>query len=155
MCTFANFFTPSRPKFPTILVRIEGHVRLSPLVTARYRSFDRSFVRLSPLVSPLVTARCPSPLVVRSGLGGSNHCGRGVDPATYRSAGIVAHGEESTQTAQRMPTTITADAGYWDTISLLDPAVSGIEMLVAPDSNRNHQAALYRPMLHAARKHFA
>ena len=37
-------------------------------------------------------------------------------------------------TAQGMPTTITADAGYWDTTSLLDPAVSGIEMLVAPDS---------------------
>ena len=33
-----------------------------------------------------------------------------------------------------MPTTITADAGYWDTTSLLDPALSGIEMLVAPDS---------------------
>ena len=37
-------------------------------------------------------------------------------------------------TAQGVPTTITADAGYWDTTSLLDPAVSGIEMLVAPDS---------------------
>jgi transposase len=32
------------------------------------------------------------------------------------------------------PTTITADAGYWDTTSLLDPAMSGIEMLIAPDS---------------------
>jgi hypothetical protein len=37
-------------------------------------------------------------------------------------------------TGQRMLTTITADAGYWDTTSLLDPAVSGIEMLIAPDS---------------------
>jgi transposase len=37
-------------------------------------------------------------------------------------------------TAQGVPTTITADAGYWDTTSLLDPAVNGIEMLVAPDS---------------------
>ena len=37
-------------------------------------------------------------------------------------------------TAQGVPTTITADAGYWDTTSLLDPAVSGIEMLIAPDS---------------------
>jgi hypothetical protein len=35
---------------------------------------------------------------------------------------------------QGAPTTITADAGYWDTTSLLDPAMSGIEMLVAPDS---------------------
>lgn len=33
------------------------------------------------------------------------------------------------------PTTITADAGYWDTTSLLDPAMNGIEMLIAPDSN--------------------
>ena len=37
-------------------------------------------------------------------------------------------------TAQGVPTTITADAGYWDTTSLLDPAMSGIEMLIAPDS---------------------
>ena len=37
-------------------------------------------------------------------------------------------------TAQGIPTTITADAGYWDTSSLLDPAMSGIEMLIAPDS---------------------
>jgi transposase len=37
-------------------------------------------------------------------------------------------------TVQAVPTTITADAGYWDTTSLLDPAMSGIEMLVAPDS---------------------
>jgi transposase len=35
---------------------------------------------------------------------------------------------------QEAPTTITADAGYWDTTSLLDPAMSGIEMLIAPDS---------------------
>jgi hypothetical protein len=35
---------------------------------------------------------------------------------------------------QAVPTTITADAGYWDTTSLQDPAMSGIEMLVAPDS---------------------
>jgi transposase len=37
-------------------------------------------------------------------------------------------------TIQETPETITADAGYWDTISLQDPALSGIEMLVAPDS---------------------
>ena len=37
-------------------------------------------------------------------------------------------------TAQGTPTTITADAGYWDTTSLSDPALSGIEMLVAPDA---------------------
>ncbi|HEY0796940.1 MAG TPA: IS1182 family transposase [Acidisarcina sp.] len=37
-------------------------------------------------------------------------------------------------TAQGVPITITADAGYWDTSSLLDSTVSGIEMLIAPDS---------------------
>jgi Transposase DDE domain len=37
-------------------------------------------------------------------------------------------------TVQETPRTITADAGYWDTMSLQDPAVSGIEMLVAPDA---------------------
>jgi hypothetical protein len=37
-------------------------------------------------------------------------------------------------TVQGMPTTITADAGYWDTQSLLDPCLDGIEMLVPPDS---------------------
>ena len=35
---------------------------------------------------------------------------------------------------QGTPTTITADAGYWDTRSLLDPSLNGIEMLVPPDS---------------------
>jgi Transposase DDE domain len=38
-------------------------------------------------------------------------------------------------TAQGTPETITADAGYWDTTSLLDPSLKGIEVLVSPDSN--------------------
>jgi transposase len=38
-------------------------------------------------------------------------------------------------TAQATPETITADAGYWDTASLLDPSLKGIEVLVSPDSN--------------------
>jgi hypothetical protein len=37
-------------------------------------------------------------------------------------------------TAQGTPETITADAGYWDTTSLLDPSLKGIEVLVSPDS---------------------
>jgi transposase len=32
------------------------------------------------------------------------------------------------------PDVITADCGYWDTNSLLDPVMQGIEVLVAPDS---------------------
>ena len=38
-------------------------------------------------------------------------------------------------TAQATPETITADAGYWDTTSLLDPSLQGIQVLVTPDSN--------------------
>ena len=38
-------------------------------------------------------------------------------------------------TAQATPETINADAGYWDTASLLDPSLKGIEVLVSPDSN--------------------
>jgi transposase len=37
-------------------------------------------------------------------------------------------------TAQGTPETITADAGYWDTASLLDPSLKGIQVLVSPDS---------------------
>jgi len=32
------------------------------------------------------------------------------------------------------PETVTADAGYWDTISLRDPSLEGIQVLVSPDS---------------------
>jgi transposase len=32
------------------------------------------------------------------------------------------------------PQTVTADAGYWDTLSLRDEALTGIQMLVAPDA---------------------
>ena len=31
------------------------------------------------------------------------------------------------------PETVTADAGYWDTVTLRDQALAGIQMLVAPD----------------------
>jgi transposase len=37
------------------------------------------------------------------------------------------------QAAGQKAETITADAGYWDTIAFRDPALQGIEMLVAPD----------------------
>jgi hypothetical protein len=32
------------------------------------------------------------------------------------------------------PETVTADAGYWDTTSLRDPALEGMQVLVPPDS---------------------
>jgi transposase len=39
------------------------------------------------------------------------------------------------QTAGNAPQTVTADAGYWDTTSLSDPALAGIQVLVPPDSD--------------------
>ncbi len=57
------------------------------------------------------------------------------------------------KTLQAVPTTITADAGYWDTTSLQDPAMSGIEMLVAPDSKPHIPGKLVAAHAHrAARK---
>jgi transposase len=48
-------------------------------------------------------------------------------------------------TAQGAPATITADAGYWDTTSLLDPLLTGIEVLVSPDSNPQPPGASLPP----------
>ena len=36
--------------------------------------------------------------------------------------------------AQSTPKTVTSDAGYWDTMSLRDPSLDGIQVLVSPDS---------------------
>jgi transposase len=36
-------------------------------------------------------------------------------------------------TAAMIPETVTADAGYWDTVSLRDPCLGGIRVLVSPD----------------------
>ena len=49
--------------------------------------------------------------------------------------------------AQANPKTITADAGYWDTASLLDPSLNGIEVLVSPDSKPQPPGA---PLPHSA-----
>jgi len=38
------------------------------------------------------------------------------------------------ESAGSAPETITADAGYWDTTSLRDPSLGGIQVLVSPDS---------------------
>jgi Transposase DDE domain/Transposase domain (DUF772) len=48
-------------------------------------------------------------------------------------------------TAQGIPATITADAGYWDTSSLLDPSLQGIEVLIPPDSMRQQPGAPLPP----------
>ncbi|HJX85580.1 MAG TPA: IS1182 family transposase [Candidatus Angelobacter sp.] len=37
-------------------------------------------------------------------------------------------------TTQGVPETVTADAGYWDTTSLRDPSLQGIQVLVSPDA---------------------
>src|SRR5581483_6497558 len=36
-------------------------------------------------------------------------------------------------TTGMIPETVTADAGYWDTVSLRDPSLEGIQVLVCPD----------------------
>ncbi len=38
------------------------------------------------------------------------------------------------RTAGSLPAIVVADAGYWDTISLCDPSLAGLEVLVCPDS---------------------
>jgi hypothetical protein len=47
---------------------------------------------------------------------------------------LVPMAQHVRASAQGMPATITADAGYWDTASLRDPALEGIQVLVSPDS---------------------
>lgn len=37
-------------------------------------------------------------------------------------------------TTNRIPETVTADAGYWDTSSLRNPSLQGIQVLVSPDA---------------------
>lgn len=37
-------------------------------------------------------------------------------------------------TIAKIPETVTADAGYWDTSSLRDPSLQGIQVLVSPDA---------------------
>jgi hypothetical protein len=37
-------------------------------------------------------------------------------------------------TTARIPETVTADAGYWDTSSLRDPSLQDIQVLVSPDA---------------------
>jgi transposase len=44
-----------------------------------------------------------------------------------------------------VPETVTADAGYWDTISLRDPAMRGIQLLVSPDSQPQPPSAPLPP----------
>jgi transposase len=63
-------------------------------------------------------------------------------------------------TTESTPGVVTADAGYWDTESLQDPSLAGIQMLVSPDATpqppaaplpanapRNHEALRMRELL--------
>jgi len=43
--------------------------------------------------------------------------------------------ESVRQTVGRAPQTVTADAGYWDTTSLSDSGLEGVQVLVPPDAN--------------------
>ncbi|HEX8872546.1 MAG TPA: IS1182 family transposase, partial [Candidatus Acidoferrum sp.] len=47
---------------------------------------------------------------------------------------LVAMVKAVSRTAEAVPVTVTADAGYWNTDALADSALNGIEALVAPDS---------------------
>lgn len=47
---------------------------------------------------------------------------------------LVAMVQAVQQSAGASPETVAADAGYWDTSSLHDPALAGINLLVCPDS---------------------
>ena len=55
-------------------------------------------------------------------------------------------------TTQAIPATITADAGYWDTASLLDPSLKGIEILVSPTPIHNHLERRCLPVHLATKK---
>ena len=47
---------------------------------------------------------------------------------------LVPMAKAARETAGASPEILAADAGYWDTASLHDPAVEGIKVLVCPDS---------------------
>jgi transposase len=49
--------------------------------------------------------------------------------------------ESIRNSADSKPEIIVADAGYWDTTSLLDPALEGIQVLVSPDAKPDSPAA--------------
>ena len=52
--------------------------------------------------------------------------------------------ERMRETLGVLPAVITADAGYWDTLSIEDPALRGTEVLIAPDAM--HKWAKPRPV---------
>jgi hypothetical protein len=45
------------------------------------------------------------------------------------------------------PQVITADVGYWDTLSLRDASLNGIEVLVSPDSKPQPPDAILAPQV--------
>lgn len=49
------------------------------------------------------------------------------------------------ETAGSAPQVITADAGYWDTVSLRDPLLQGMNVLVSPDSKPQPPDAVLPP----------
>lgn len=56
-------------------------------------------------------------------------------------------------TTESTPAAVTADAGYWDTESLQDPSLEGIQVLVSPDATPQPPAASLP--VHAPRNHEA
>jgi hypothetical protein len=87
----------------------------------------------------------------RSGRARSSHRGRELTQQTIGRQQQLPLVKSVCSTAQATPETITADAGYWDTASLLDPSlkgieVKGIEVLVSPDSNPQPPGAPLPPI---------
>lgn len=51
------------------------------------------------------------------------------------------------ETAGSAPQVITADVGYWDTLSLRDPLLNGIDVIVSPDSKPQPPDAILTPQV--------
>src|ERR1700722_5906060 len=71
----------------------------------------------------------------RSGRARSSHRGRRVNPTNHRLAAAVAACKKCIQHRPSHSRDHPCRCGYWDTASLLDPSLKGIEVLVSPDAN--------------------
>ena len=63
--------------------------------------------------------------------------------------------ESIRNSADCTPEIVVADAGYWDTTSLLDPALEGIQVLVSPDAKPQLPGASCQPTHPAMKKPYA
>jgi transposase len=71
-----------------------------------------------------------------------------VTQAVVDRAQLLPMCERMRETLNELPPVITADAGYWDAASLENPALAGVEVLVAPDAM--HRWASPKPVKSSA-----